>query len=225
MAKLVDRLAAVDLLDQAAVLLERQLGHLSAGEDRARIATQLAELRLNNQKPQAALDALEASAAPDLSSELRLRRTLLHARTLAALGRTEAAVAMLHDDHGIDAIRLRADIIWRSGQWAAAAQAYRSVLALIKPVGGKLDDADAEAVLKGAIALAFTQDTGALDQLRAQYGASMAEGPHGHAFEVVTSRPSKAKLRAVLGELGDVRAFKGLLAAGNTPPRQGKTGP
>ncbi len=225
MAKLIERLAALDLLDQASVLLERQLGNLPAGEGRARIATQLAELRLNDQKPQAALDALEASDAPDVPPELRLRRTILHAKALAALGRTDAAVATLHDDLGIDAIRLRADIIWRSGQWAAAAQAYRSVLAYIKPVEGKLDEAEAEAILKGAIAFAFTQDIGALDQLRAQYGASMAKGPHDHAFEVVTSHPTKAELRGILGELGDVKAFKGLLAAGNTPPRQGKAGP
>lgn len=224
-AKLIERMAAIDLLDQAAVLLERQMSSLPSGERRTHIATQLAELRLADQKPQAALTALEASPIHDMHPDLRARRLLVQAKALAALGRTDAALAALREEEGAEAVQLRADIVWRSGQWGAAAQAYRPLLAHLKAGDGKLADADAETVLKGAIALAFSQDMGTLEQVRAQFGPLMANGPYRHAFDVVTSRPSKAELRALLGELGDIGAFKGILASGNGASRQAKAGP
>ena len=61
--KLADRLVAVDLLDQAAELLQHQVDHRLHGAARAQVATRLAVVYLMNRKPKRALAALRASRA------------------------------------------------------------------------------------------------------------------------------------------------------------------
>ena len=65
--KLADRLVSVDLLDQAAELLQHQVDHRLQGAARAQVATRLAVIYLMNRKPDRAL----ADAADDAH-----RRTL-----------------------------------------------------------------------------------------------------------------------------------------------------
>ncbi|MFO0108915.1 MAG: hypothetical protein ACK52W_00040, partial [Alphaproteobacteria bacterium] len=57
--KLADRLAAIDLLDSAAQLLEFQVQSRIAGEERARVGAHLALIYLMNQQPDKALSTLE----------------------------------------------------------------------------------------------------------------------------------------------------------------------
>ncbi len=75
--RLADRLVSVDLLDQAAELLQHQVDHRLQGGARAQVATRLAVVYLMNRKPDQALATLQATRVADLSNDLRDQRLLL----------------------------------------------------------------------------------------------------------------------------------------------------
>src|SRR5205807_459128 len=85
--RLADRLVTVDLLDQAAELLQYQVDHRLQGSARAQVATRLAVIYLMNRKPDRALATLRATRTADLSNELRNQRLLIEARALSDVGR------------------------------------------------------------------------------------------------------------------------------------------
>ena len=68
--KLADRLVPVDLLDQAAELLQHQVDHRLQGAARAQVATRLAVIYLMNRKPDRALATLQSSRSSELSNEM-----------------------------------------------------------------------------------------------------------------------------------------------------------
>ncbi|WP_164041032.1 hypothetical protein, partial [Serratia marcescens] len=74
---LADRLASIDLLDQASELLQYQIEHRLEGSARAHVASRLAMIYLTNRKPDRALAALRATRIADLAGELRQQRLLL----------------------------------------------------------------------------------------------------------------------------------------------------
>ena len=69
--RLADRLVSVDLLDQAAELLQYQVDNRLQGAARAQVATRLAVIYLMNRKPDKAQAVLRATRTADLSNELR----------------------------------------------------------------------------------------------------------------------------------------------------------
>ena len=110
--RLADRLVSVDLLDQAADLLQYQVDHRLQGAARAQVATRLAVIYLMNRKPDRALATLRATRTADLSNDLRNQRLLLEARALSDLGRHDLALEVIANIDGREAIRLRSDILW-----------------------------------------------------------------------------------------------------------------
>ena len=85
--RLADRLVAVDLLDQAAELLQHQVEHRLQGAARAQVATRLAVVHLLNRKPERALQVLKSTRLSDLSNDIRNQRLMLEARALSDVGR------------------------------------------------------------------------------------------------------------------------------------------
>src|SRR5262249_62419748 len=90
--RLADRLISVDLLDQAAELLQHQVDHRLEGAGRAQVATRLAVVYLMNRKADRALAALRAARTAELSNDLRSQRLLLQARARSDLGRHDGAL-------------------------------------------------------------------------------------------------------------------------------------
>ena len=93
--RLADRLVAVDLLDQAADLLQYQVDNRLQGAARAQVATRLAVIYLLNRKADRALATLRATRTADLSDELRNQRLLLEARALSDMGRHDLAIEVI----------------------------------------------------------------------------------------------------------------------------------
>lgn len=183
--KLVDRLVSVDLLDRAAVLLEKQIKTRLAGLDKARSATQLALLRLMDHQPDAAIAALDIDVAAGLTPELTRQRQELKARALLDLNRAPEALTMLANDNSRDAYRLRADIYWRQHDWKNAARIF-SQLAGSPPADGSLEPDPSRLVLSWAAALTLDGDQAGITRLRQDYGRAMAGTPVADAFNIIT---------------------------------------
>jgi hypothetical protein len=202
--RLVDRLVAVDLLDRAAGLLEDQVTHRLAGNEKARVAGQLAVIRLLDNRPADALKALDIEVGKDLPPDMARQRQQLRARALTELKRSDDALAILANDNSRDADRLRADIFWRAREWSEAAKVLAR-LAPPPPGAETLDRAGAQIVLNWASALTLAGDQLGLSDLRSGYGKAMAATPFADAFRVVADDP------AAIGE-GDPRTVANRVA-------------
>jgi tetratricopeptide (TPR) repeat protein len=211
--RLVDRLVAVDLLDRAGALLEDQVMHRLGGRDKARVAAQLALLRLLDNDPAGAIKALDIDAGKDIPPELVRQRQQLRARALAQLNRTDEALAILADDTSRDADRLRADIFWRAQNWPETAKVFAR---LVPPpsADGVLDTPSSQLVLNWASALTLAGDQKGLAQLRQSYGKAMAATALADAFRVVAgdgaSGGGGGDPRAIasrVAQLGELQSF------------------
>src|SRR6185436_3821085 len=93
--KLADRLVSVDLLDRAALLLERQVQFRVTGVDRARIGARLALVYLLDRQPQKAIDVLHDTQTPEAGRDLNAQRRRLEARGLTDLNKIGEAMLLL----------------------------------------------------------------------------------------------------------------------------------
>jgi hypothetical protein len=183
--RLADRLVSVDLLDQAAQLLQHQVDHRLQGAARARIAARLAVVYLLNRKPERALAALRTTRIADLATELRDQRMLLEARALSDVGRQELALEVIANLEGREAIRLRSDILWAARRYREAAEQiellygdrWRDFQPLKEPERGD--------ILRAALGYVLADDALGLQRFREKYAAKMADSPDSHAFDVV----------------------------------------
>ena len=98
--KLADRLVSVDLLDQAAELLQHQVDNRLQGAARAQVAVRLAVIYLMARKPDRAIQVLRASRSADLPNELRNQRLLIEARAQSDVGRPELALEVIANLQG-----------------------------------------------------------------------------------------------------------------------------
>ena len=202
--RLVDRLVAVDLLDRAAALLEDQVVHRLAGKEKARVAGQLAVIRLLDNRPADALKALDIDVGKDVPPDMMRQRQQLRARALSELNRSDEALAILASDNSRDADRLRADIFWRTRNWTEAAKVFAR---LVPPPGAPtLDRTEAQLVLNWASALTLAGDQLGLSDLRSGYGKAMAATALADAFRVIAEEPVAG------GSDGDPRALANRVA-------------
>ncbi|HEX5509380.1 MAG TPA: tetratricopeptide repeat protein, partial [Pseudolabrys sp.] len=185
--KLADRLISVDLLDQAAELLQHQVDHRLQGAARAQVATKLAVIYLKNRKADRALKALQSTRSVGLSNELRDQRLLLEARALSELGRHELALEVIDDLKSREATRLRSDILWAAQRWREAAEQIELLYGDRWKDFAPLTEAERQDILRAGIGYALGEDAMGLQRFREKYAPKMASGPDRRAFDVVTA--------------------------------------
>ena len=185
--KLADRLVSVDLLGQAAELLQHQVDHRLEGAARAQVATKLATVYLMDHKPDRALAALRSTRSSDLNNELRDHRLLLEARALSELGRHGLALELIANMNTPQAIRLRGDILWAAKRWREAAEQIELLYGDRWRDFRPLDDTERSDILRAAIGYALSDESIGLMRLREKYAAKMADTPDARAFTVVSS--------------------------------------
>jgi len=183
--KLADRLVSIDLLDQAVVLLDRQIQFRVVGIERARIGARLALVHLLNRAPKQAIEALRETSVPDAPPDLLGQRRRLEARALADLDRPADSIMLLGADTTNETKQLRAEIYWRSKDWPNAAKSIADLVP--EPGEGSLSDANARLVLDWATALTLAGDDRTIVRLRQRYLASMVQTPYKDAFDLMTT--------------------------------------
>ena len=185
--RLADRLVGVDLLDQAAELLQHQVDNRLQGAARAQVATKLAIVYLMAHKPDRALATLQKTRSSELSNELRDQRLLLEARAMSETGRHELALEVIANIHSHEADRLRADVLWAAKHYRRAAEAIEKMYGERWRQFTPLTEAERADVLRAAIGYALSDEQIGLIRLREKYAAKMADGPDRRAFDVVTA--------------------------------------
>ena len=211
--RLADRLVGVDLLDQAAELLQHQVDHRLQGAARSQVAARLAVIYLMNRKADRTLATLRTTRSADLSNELRNQRLLLEARALSELGRHDLAYEVVSNIQAREAVRLRADILWAAKRWREAAEQiellYGERWREFEPLG----DAERPDILRAAIGFALAEDAIGLERFREKYAGKMGEGPDRRAFEVVTApvAASGAEFRDVARAIASIDTLDAFL--------------
>ena len=206
--RLADRLVSVDLLDQAAGLLQYQVDKRLQGAARTEVATRLAVIYLMNRKPDKALAVLRATRSGTLSTELRGERLLLEARALSDLGRNALAIEVVADIKGPEAIRLRSDIYWAAHKWRKSAEQIELLYGDRWKQWQPLTDIERSDILRAEIGYALAEDKLGIQRFRDRYAPKMAGTPDARAFEIVS---------APLGSAGeDFQAIARAAAASDT---------
>jgi len=206
--RLVDRLVSVDLLDQAAELLQYQVDKRLEGSARAQVAAKLATIYLTNRKPDLAITALRATRIADLSGELRQQRLLLEARAQSDVGRHELALDIVSNIGGREALRLRSDIYWAARRWRESAEQielyYGERWRDFKP----LNTAEKSDIIRAVVGYALAEDAVGMARFREKYAPLMSGEADKLAFETA-SRPRVANS-------GDFTAIAKLAASVDT---------
>lgn len=185
--RLADRLVSVDLLPQAAELLQHQVDNRLQGAARAQVATRLAVIYLMDNKPGRAQAVLRATRAAELNTELRNLRMLLEARALSDSGRHDVALEAIERDDSREAVRLRADILWAAKRFDKSAEQIERLHGERWRDFAPLSDAERADILRAAIGYSLADDKLGIERLKERYQAKMMEGPDKRAFEIATA--------------------------------------
>jgi len=185
--RLADRLVAVDLLDQAAELLQYQVDNRLQGAARAQVATRLAVIYLMNRKADRALATLRATRSADLTNEVRNQRLLLEARALSDMSRHDLALEVIGNLDGREVVRLRSDIYWAARRWREAAEQIELLYGERWKDWQPLNDIERADIVRAELGYALGEDMIGLGRFREKYAAKMAGTPDAHAFDVVSA--------------------------------------
>ena len=117
---LAARLVKVDLLGQAADLLQYQIDSRLKGPAQAQVAADLALIRIADRQPELALRALNQTRMTNLPPILDRERRILEARALIDADRADLALDLISQISGRDADLLRVDGYWKSKNYVAA---------------------------------------------------------------------------------------------------------
>ncbi|HWL22037.1 MAG TPA: tetratricopeptide repeat protein, partial [Bradyrhizobium sp.] len=232
--RLADRLVAIDLLDQAAELLQYQVDRRLEGSARAQVAAKLAMVYLANRKPDLAITALRSTRIADLAGELRQQRLLLEGRAQSDIGRHDLAIDIISNISGREAIRLRSDIYWAARRWRESAEQielyYGERWRDFKP----LNSVEKSDVIRAVVGYALAEDVIGLARFREKYAPLMSGEADKMAFDVA-SKPAGAsssefaaiaKMAASVDTLdGFLREMKARFPDGGlrpSPPDSGK---
>ncbi len=182
---LARRLVRMDLLPQAADLLQYQLENRLTGVARTQIAADLAIIYLADRRPQEVLRVLNETRLPDIPESLARQRRILEARAMIDGGRDQLALDLLTNMDGKDVLLMRIDAHWKAKRYAQAAEMIEGHYA--RETGNQaLDRAARMNLVKSAVGYVLAGDDFGLSRLRAKFGEQMVNSPEWPMFDFVT---------------------------------------
>ncbi len=177
------RLMALDLAEQVIALIEPTLRTAPADNRRAELGLVLAEAYARAGNWEAVIDALKRTAGNEAAPPLSDNRNLLAAKALMQLGRRDEALARLATLGGADAMRMRAALLRRDGDWKAVAEAIDRLLAT---QGQVAPAAVRGAVIDLSVARTLAGDTAAIGEIAREQAPVMAGTADEAAFRLLT---------------------------------------
>jgi tetratricopeptide (TPR) repeat protein len=219
---LADRLVNLDLLSRAAVLLDHQIRNRLVGEERSRIAAELAHIYLLNHQPDEALDILRTTGYGDLPADLQLQRLRLTAQALAQQGKPDKAIEVISSDNSPEGTLLRLSIYWDNKDWVNVVSIAEDMLGNRTDPGAPLTVPESEVLLKLATAYVYEHDSGQLQYLRDYFTPLMKNNPNRDNFRFITSESGAVDYDNLANLDQDIGAVKSYLDKAQDKP--GKNG-
>lgn len=212
--KLVRRLIDVDLLDQAAQLLDHQVKERLDGVARSQVAADLAAIHLMNHDPQKALQALWSTRTTLLPKSVMSERAVLEARALNELNEPDKALDVLGNDKSGDADDVRADIYWRQQDWTKAAAVLEKRLGDRYKSDAPLSLSDESRLIRTGIAFSLLKDEKALSRLSDRWGkfAATASSPDALRVALAPMDGGSVSARDFAAAAADTDSFAGWVA-------------
>lgn len=182
---LARRLVQVDLLGQAADLLQYQIDSRLKGVAQAQVAADLALIRIADRNPEGALRALNQTRVSNLAPTLERQRRILEARALIDADREDLALDLLARLDGRDADLLRVDGYWKAKNYVAASGLLETIYSAdpTEPLtqDGRLN------ILKAAVGLVLADDKLGLSRLRQKFSDRLAQSAEWPMFDYITN--------------------------------------
>ncbi|MBV9511968.1 MAG: endoglucanase, partial [Caulobacteraceae bacterium] len=203
--RLARRLVDVDLLSQAAELLKYQADNRLDGVPRAEVDTDLATIDLMNQRPEDALDAINASRSTLLPASLNAQRRSLESRAWLELGQYDHATEIIENDKGDDAQAIRAEVAWKQHDWAGAGTMFEKLLGDRWKNPAPLSNDEQAKLMRAGIAYSLAGDNGSLTRLHDHYQGFIAGSASPDALKVALSGMGSA-MEMTSTDLGRVNA-------------------
>jgi hypothetical protein len=221
--QLSDRLVGVDLLPQAAQLLQHQVSFRLRGEERAAVAGKLAAIYLLDKQPLKALETLGSTRFRQVPVEVARERKFLEVQAFMELQRYNDATVLLRGDDSKEAETLRAEMAWRQANWAEAAQSFQKVLNRRWENQAPLSVTERNQVMQHAIALVLSDNLVGAEALRRQFQPLMAQTTEGDAFDLITTSIDKSSInfRQVAGRIAQFDVLEGFLERYRKPVNGG----
>lgn len=182
---LARRLVQVDLLPQAADLLQYQIDSRLKGVAQAQVAADLALIRIADRNPEGALQALNQTRMTGLAPTLDRERRILEARALIDADREDLALDLLSRLTGRDADLLRVDGYWKAKNYAAASNVLENIYSADESEA--LNQDSRMNIIKAAVGLSLASDTLGLSRLRSKFSERMAQSAQWPMFDYITS--------------------------------------
>ncbi|MBE7638314.1 hypothetical protein GUA87_15760 [Sneathiella sp. P13V-1] len=192
---LADRLIKVDLLEQAAQLLDHQINFRLKGDLKALTGTKLAVVHLWNGNPQESLNVLYKTRWKALPEEVKRERLFIQARAHSDLGDYEEALELLIDEKGRQAEKLKADIYWKAKMWPKAIATLDKLLQDTNVrAAEKLNPEQRQYLMQLAVARNLSNDQSGLEAMRRTYRKKFVGSPDLDAFDLITEQPDGSEM-------------------------------
>lgn len=208
--RLSDRLVSVDLLEQAANLLDYQMHSQAEKERRSQIGAKLATVHLLNHKPQKALSALQDSVYGENPVMLRLLRNRLAAEAMSQLEKPDLALQTLGQDDSLDSERIRINIYWQAKDWQKLTTTVENILKNRQDITAPMTMDESEYLLKLALAYVFTNNKEQLQYLRDYFTPLMVKNPNYEIFDFITTQdivPNSRNFDEVIQSVNNTSSF------------------
>jgi tetratricopeptide (TPR) repeat protein len=187
--RLVERLVSVDLLPQAAELLQHQVDNRLEGAAKSAVAVRLSVIYLLDKQPAKALQTIRGTRQTRLPDDLIEQRDLVEARALSDTQDFGRALEVLETHTSDEAEQLRADILWDAQRWPEAAAKAESILGDLYAGEEPLDDLERMTLMRASVAYSLSGDMASLERLRSRFAPKMQDSPDAKAFAMLTSAP------------------------------------
>ena len=211
---LARRLVKVDLLTQAADLLEYQIDSRLEGAAQAQVAAELALIRIADRNPEGALRVLNRTRIANLTPSLERQRRVLEARALIDADREDLALDLLRHVEGRDADLLRVDGYWNAGNYAAAAGLIETIYAA--DPAAPLTQTGRMQIVRAAVGLVLANDTLGLDRLRGKFSDRLAQSAEWPLFDYITgpdANPVGVEFKAAAKMVANMDSITSFLGA------------
>ncbi|MEQ1789395.1 MAG: hypothetical protein ABL857_03010, partial [Rickettsiales bacterium] len=208
--RLAENLISVDLLEQAASLLDHQMRAQTEKEQRSQIGAKLAATYLLNHQPQKALTALKDSVYGKNPVMLRLLRNRLVAEATMDLDKPDLAIQTLGQDDSLDAENIRINIYWKTKDWEKLSISIENALKKRQDITAPITIDESEHLIKLALAYIFTDNEEQLQYLRDYFSPLMVDNPNNKVFDFVTSQdiaPNSRNFDEVIQSVNKTKTF------------------